>query len=196
MSSMLKMEPVVLTKEGHQDLTTGAVVMDNQEEVMVEVAVEVPNTITAVVSTGAEDVEVIEMVKANHIGAEVDITTNMREKKTKSMKMENKHKIGEIQDHQGVLEETSEVKLVEILEGREDSVELEAVGENVVEEDREVLIVEGIIEMVMASITTIINIHSQLTKKAMTRFNKPMSNSTGSPPKFLNTLINSKDWSQ
>lgn len=187
------MEPMALTKEGHQDLTIEAVEMDNQEEVLLEVAVEVQNIITAVVSTGVEDVEVLEMVKANLIGAEVDITTNMREKKTKSMKMESQHKIGEIPD-QGVLEETSEEKPVEILEVREGSVEPEAVGENVVEEDREVLIVEGpMIEMMMASITTTINIHSQLTKKAMKRSNKPMSKSSGSPPKYLNTLINSKD---
>lgn len=109
----------------------------------------------------------------------------MREKKikVKLMKMENKDKIGELKDHQGVLEEITEVKLVEILEEREDSVELEAVGVliSVVEEDREVLIVEDpMIEMMMASITTTINIHSQPTKKkVMMRFNKPMSKSSG-----------------
>lgn len=193
------MEPVVPTKEDHQDLTIEVVEMDSQEGVLVEVAVEVQNIIAAVVNTGAEDVEVLEMVKANLIGAEVDIITNMREKKMKSMKMESHHKIGEIQDHQGVLEEISEVKLAEILEEREDSVELEAVGENVVEEDREVLIVvmedPTIVEMMMASITTIINTHSQLTKKVMKRFNKPMSKSSGSLPKFLSTPIHSKDWS-
>ena len=106
------MEPVVLTKEDQEE-TIEAVVMDNQEEVLIEVAVEVQNTITAVVNTGAEDVEVIEMVITNLIGEEVDITTIVREKKMKSMKMAIK--IGEIQD-QGVLEATTEVKLVEILE--------------------------------------------------------------------------------
>ena len=76
------MEPVVLTKEDQEE-TIEAVVMDNQEEVLVEVAVEAQNTITAVVNTGAEDVEVIEMVITNLIGEEVDITTIVREKKMK-----------------------------------------------------------------------------------------------------------------
>lgn len=186
------MEPVVLTKEDQEE-TIEAVVMDNQEEVLVEVAVEAQNTITAVVNTGAEDVEVIEMVITNLIGEEVDITTIVREKKMKSMKMAIK--IGEIQD-QGVLEATTEVKLVEILEEREDYVELEAVGEMlVVEEDREVLIAGTMIEIMKASTTTIINIHSQLTKKAMMKFNKPKSKWSGSLPRFLITKINSKDWS-
>lgn len=186
------MEPVVLTKEDQEE-TIEAVVMDNQEEVMVEVAVEVQNTLTAVVNTGAEDVEVIGMVITNLIEEEVDITTIVREKKMKPMKMAIQ--IGETQD-QGVLKATTEVKLVEILEEREDSVELEAVGEmHVVEEDREVLIVGIMIEIMKASTTTIINIHSQPTKKAMMKFNKPKSKWSGSLPRFLITKINSKDWS-
>lgn len=58
--SMLKMEPVVLTKEDHQEQTIEAVEMDNQEEAIKEVAVEAQNIITAVVNTGAEDVEATE----------------------------------------------------------------------------------------------------------------------------------------
>ena len=58
--SMLKMEPVVLTKEDHQEQIIEAVEMDNQEEAIKEVAVEAQNIITAVVNTGAEDVEATE----------------------------------------------------------------------------------------------------------------------------------------
>lgn len=168
-----------------------AVVMDRHAGISLEVAVEAQSTIVAVVSTGAEVVE--ETASTSLTGAEVD-TVEPREKKAKWKKMVTKHKIGEIPD-QGVKEETSEVlKVVETLEVREDSVEPEAAGENVVEEDSEDLTVEGPTIETTKSTTTMLNIHSQPTKKKVTKkSNKLKSKSNGLLPRFPSSLVHSRD---